>query len=75
MDAHSNDLVHVAAGEPADGSPCGLAKEELAYDKMDIEAIGKYLTSLKTTVNLILSQSIETASETDRPGYERRPNY
>ena len=88
MDAHSNDLVRITAGNATNGAPpftpddqrllstvSGLAKEELAYDKMEIEAIGEYLTYLKTTVNLGLSQIIEKTAEIDRPLYERRPYY
>jgi hypothetical protein len=88
MSADTINQLNVAAGLPDDGSPIFVAADqvfmttclgvvalETKADQKEIDLIGDFLILVKNTVSLSLGQLIDSASESDRPGIERRPNY
>ena len=88
MNSDTMNQLNIAAGIPNDGSPrfvaadqvfmttcLGVVALETKFDQKETDVIGDFLLLVKNTVSLSLGQLIDAASETDRPGFERRPNY
>jgi hypothetical protein len=88
MSADTMNQLNIAAGIPNDGSPrfvaadqifmttcLGVVALETKFNQKETDVIGDFLILVKNTVSLSLGQLIDAASETDRPGFERRPNF
>jgi hypothetical protein len=88
MNADTNNQANILAGLLTDGSPrfstadqtlmatcLGVVNLENKMDQKEIDVVGEFLIFVKNTVSLSLGQLIDTSSESDRPGVERRPNY